>query len=270
MKRIVYHHLILPILLILSGCTGENSLTDENDCTELIIQASTTSFTHSQSSSAASRATEDGYTTHFVTGDAIGLFAIRSGAVQADANNRKLVYTTTGSWTFDDGGTLFYASGTTYVAYYPYQTGITITATTATAAVTALTSHSSLQPKSNQSALADYAASDLMTAIATPQDASAGKKTLTFAFTHCFALLTLDVRGQYVAPQGAGYSYRGEINTDIKTVILGGKVACKINNSFRAIVPSSTALTGSYTTLPVRQSHLREIILPPPTGNTTR
>lgn len=55
--------------------------------------------------SGKTRATENGYTTRFSNGDAIGIFAVRGETVVEDIKNRKFTLTD-GYWELTDGGIL--------------------------------------------------------------------------------------------------------------------------------------------------------------------
>ncbi len=61
--------------------------------------------------------------TLFNTGDAIGFFAIKNGAIANAINNVKLTYKKTGiamgDWNPPAGTTLYWTAGMSYIAYYP-------------------------------------------------------------------------------------------------------------------------------------------------------
>lgn len=70
------------------------------------------------------RAAEKDYSTEFVTGDAIGVFAVKNGTVVEDINNRRFVMDD-GIWELNDGGdAISYKANEfermKFYAYYPY------------------------------------------------------------------------------------------------------------------------------------------------------
>ena len=210
---------------------------------------------------------EDGITTKFNAGDAIGLFVIKNGAIVDGVNNAKLTYlpgTTAGTGTWKpaaDAKKPYYYSGETsltYIAYYPYKDGITITPSQTTDEIIAsLSANTKLQPSTDQSATdgSAYTASDLMTASATSADITtdaSGNPSLNFKFTHQFSLLVLVPRklSEYVAPAGKTYTYWAERDYDASNVTLNGITAYRMaDGTFRAIVKptiTSSALKGNY------------------------
>lgn len=217
--------------------------------------------------------TEDGFTTKFNNGDAIGIFAIRGigtagGTLIDGTNNLKLVYTTaadgTPYWAPASGDThvlYSYDETLTYVAYYPYRDGITINpAGTADEITGALADNTALQPATDQSSPAAYTGSDLMTAVATPaaDPANANKKVLTLAFAHQYALLVLKPRGltKCVAPTGGGFEYKDAalgwaVDIDASDAVINGTKALRMaDGTFRTILKTTAAdavtPTGSY------------------------
>ncbi|MCD8182859.1 MAG: fimbrillin family protein [Bacteroides sp.] len=161
--------------------------------------------------------TEDGNTTVFRTGDAIGIFALKDGAIVDGINNTKLTYNNasgTDSWETPTGTALYYYEGVSYIAYYPYKDNIAIDATQGTDAIIAsLLDNSDLQPATDQSNTdgSGYTGSDLMTAFGTPPAGStASEKILTLEFNISFSLLVLVPRVfvQCTAPANGGFVYR--------------------------------------------------------------
>lgn len=219
--------------------------------------------------------TEDGYTTKFNDGDAIGIFAVRNlGASDAviidDINNLKLLYTKAAdgseTWTPQSGDTHeFYtydsSNAITYVAYYPYRDGISITITQSEEQILqSLADNAQLQPAADQSTPAAYTGSDLMAAVATPATVptDANKKVLTLAFEHLHALLVLKTNRLFICipPTEAGFEYsdpmlgadataKDAVINNIKTLPMG-------DGTFRAIVKATSAEvipSGSYKTI---------------------
>lgn len=168
-------------LLLAGGCSNENDMTNSNgNPVPLTVRATAGSFeevpeTGKSDAPATRTPTEDGNTTTFATGDAIGIFAIKDGAIVDGISNSKLTYSegadgAAGSWNPEEGTALYWYEGVSYVAYYPYTDGITINATKTTDEIIAsLGGNGKLQPAADQSAAdgSAYTASDLMTASAT-------------------------------------------------------------------------------------------------------
>ena len=265
--------LCASLLIFCGGCSNENGIDNageaSNNLTALTIRATASNFDNlpapEKDASLTRTPTEDGLETQFAVGDAIGIFAIKDGAIVDGISNTKLTYATgsTGnSWTPPTGITLYWYEGVSYVAYYPYKDGITIDASkNATEIIASLAANNSLQPGTSQATAADYTACDLMTASGTPtvNATDPAKKILTLNFKHQFALLVLKPQ-VFVActpPAGAGFVYRSTamspiMDTKATSVTLNGVTACKMSDgSYRAIVmPNASAapIAGEYKT----------------------
>lgn len=269
MKEYLIGISLCAALLIAGGCSNENDIINSGNGNPipLTIRATAGSFEEvletGKSDAPATRIpTEDGNTTIFATGDAIGIFAIKDGAIVDGISNSKLTYSegadgAAGSWNPEEGTALYWYEGVSYVAYYPYKDGITITPSQSTEQIIAsLAGNGKLQPATDQSAVGGsaYTASDLMTASATSADITtnaSGEKSLSLSFTHRFSLLVLVPRiSEYIAPAGATYIYWGAIDNDAKSVTLNGITPYRMaDGSFRAIVPpttTSSTLHGNY------------------------
>lgn len=256
-------------LLLAGGCSNENDMTNSNgNPVPLTVRATAGSFeevpeTGKSDAPATRTPTEDGNTTTFATGDAIGIFAIKNGAIVDGISNSKLTYSegtdgAAGSWNQEEGTALYWYEGVSYVAYYPYTDGITINATKTTDEIIAsLGENGKLQPAADQSAAdgSAYTASDLMTASATSADITtntSGERFLSLKFTHRFSLLVLVPRiSEYIAPAGATYTYWGTTaDNHANSVTLNGIIPYRMaDGSFRAIVPPTTTastLHGNY------------------------
>ena len=285
--------LCASLLIFCGGCSNENEIDNageaSNNLTVLTIRATASNFDNlpapEKDASLTRTPTEDGLETQFAVGDAIGIFAIKDGAIVDGINNTKLTYATetdgTGSWSPSTGTTLYWYEGVSYVAYYPYKDGITIDASkNATEIIASLAANSSLQPGTSQATAADYTACDLMTASGTPtaNATDAAKKILTLNFKHQFALLVLKPQ-VFVActpPAGAGFVYRSTakspiMDTKATSVTLNGVTACKMNDgSYRAIVmPNAGAapIAGEYKTSDGVTTDVNKTIVY--SGNTT-
>lgn len=283
---------LVVILLALAGCTGEADLDktvgDGNspaDGTPLIVRATASGFQlpeQSGGSPATRTPLEDGLTTTFQTGDAIGLFCIRSAAdgstsIPEGMRNVKLVCTQasdgTNVWKTEDGadGPVYYTDAQTYVAYYPFKTGLSTIANDEQALRAELLA---IEPLEDQSTPENLTASDLMIASGSPVTAS-GKQTLTLNFKHANVLLVIKPMSMNhcIAPAGVStYSYHAEAkawgidksitkstavdgNSSVtcKMLISGFIQACEMSDgSYRAIIPDPQGLVDqircSYTT----------------------
>lgn len=274
-KQVIY--IIFILCGILGGCTAEDG-TDSANGTDnsrlpLTICATASGFDGLTTARKPSTRTpvEDGTTTTFTTGDAIGIFTIKDGKIADGISNAKLTYSedasgTAGCWNPQEGTTLYWYEGVSYVAYYPYKDGITIDASKTTDEIIAsLADNGSLQPATDQSdtsgSLANYTACDLMTASGTPEADSGNpaRKILALNFEHQFALLVLDpqVYMACTAPANGGFVYRTNskapvTDSNVKSATINGVTACRMSDgTYRALVkPTAGAsqITGSYLT----------------------
>lgn len=264
-------------LFIASGCTNENEITGNSGGNgngtpvPLTIRATAGNFgglpeTGKSDAPLTRTPTEDGSTTKFNTGDAIGIFAIKDGEIVDGISNTKLTYSDasgTGSWEPASGTTLYYYEGISYIAYYPYKDGITIDASQDTDAILAsLADNKDLQPVTDQSNTdgSAYTNSDLMTAYGRPENGNtASEKILTLDFKHQFSLLVLVLRASVgcTAPADGGFVYRTGAkvpipDSDASKVTLNGFTPFKVSEgSYRVIVKPTTnagTLNGNYKT----------------------
>lgn len=268
--------LILCACCTLGSCTNDSDpLAGESSQSRqpLTIRVSASSFTSLlQEGTPSTRTTEDGYETKFTGGEEIGVFAITNlgnptAAYADNINNLKLVCsvdptTQKVTWAPEDPNKILYNyNDLTYIAYYPYKQGITISisgSATSTAILQQLAANPKLQPLSNQSTEANYKASDLMTAVATPAAGSGDVgKIVTLNFEHQHALLLLNPRAliNCLPPVGATFEYAGGVlvlDATAKDATINGIKALRMGDgTFRAIIPSpSGALvpSGSYNT----------------------
>lgn len=213
--------------------------------------------------------TENGFTTEFEDGDAIGIFALveyetPDVATVDDVYNLKLIYTKaadgTGSWTPEDDTKALYSynDDLTYIAYYPYRDGVTIKQDNYIEIFKRLARD--LPPAADQSTPEAYTGSDLMAAFAKPttDPTDANKKVLTLNFEHLHALLILKTKGlvNCVAPAGSGFEYSDRVlgmDAAAKDAVINGIKALPMGDgTFRAIMKTTSAdviPTGSYTTV---------------------
>ena len=256
------------ILFVCSGCTREIEINDEGETEQaripLVVQTTTCDFNNVSANGKPSTRIpmENGFETLFNTGDAIGIFAIKNGAIANAISNVKLTYKKTGiamgDWNPPAGTTLYWTAGMSYIAYYPYKEDVTIDATqNSDEIVTSLAENQLLQPVTDQSTVSKYTACDLMTSIGELADDgnSSTKKILNLNFSHQFTLLVLKPQAsfEYVSLGDTIFTYRDNIGRTVdvtaQQVILNDVTACKMDDgSYRAIVlpKSATRIAGNY------------------------
>lgn len=260
--------------LLLGSCIKDaEPMSDHNNprpSAPLIIRSTITAFTPLNDGAQTRIPVEDGTTTRFQAGDAIGLFAVTgigtSAAAIADGiNNIRLTYTPSavgntppagplGSWTPPAGTDLAYNPDATYIAYYPYKNGITIDPKQALATVIAsFADMAALQPGTDQSTADKYAASDLMTASGKSTVAPTGEMVLSLNFTHSYTLLVVMPQlklPKYVAPDNK-FKYHKDVTRETPdleasdVMMLGVKAYKYSDGNFRAIVKPSAIVDGN-------------------------
>ena len=268
---------LLATLSVVGGCSTESidpsAGTDDGTPMPLTICATASSFDEALtvsadrlSSSFTRTPTQDGNTATFNTGDAIGIFIVKDGAIIDGVNNMKFTYQAATAdvearWTPPAGSQIYYYAGATYIAYFPYTNGVTIDPSQSTAdIIVSLSNNALLQPTADQSTAASYAASDLMTASGTPVTGSSDAETiLTLNFTHSYCQLTVVPRiaKGCIAPVGGGFTYRAGSkapvpDVNVRDVVINGVPAYRVtaDESYRVIVKPTSAssqMQGSYT-----------------------
>ena len=268
---------LLATLSVVGGCSTESidpgAGTDDGTPMPLTICATASSFDEALtvpadrlSSSVTRTPTQDGNTATFNTGDAIGSFIVKDGAIIDGVNNMKFTYQAATAdvearWTPPAGSQIYYYAGATYIAYFPYTNGVTIDPSQSTAdIIVSLSNNALLQPAADQSTAASYAASDLMTASGTPVTGSTDAETiLTLNFTHSYCQLTVVPRiaKGCIAPVGGGFTYRAGSkapvpDVNVRDVVINGVPAYRVtaDESYRVIVKPTSAssqMQGSYT-----------------------
>ncbi|EOS02137.1 hypothetical protein C799_01253 [Bacteroides thetaiotaomicron dnLKV9] len=268
---------LLATLSVVGGCSTESidpgAGTDDGTPMPLTICATASSFDEALtvpadrlSSSVTRTPTQDGNTATFNTGDAIGIFIVKDGAIIDGVNNMKFTYQAATAdvearWTPPAGSQIYYYAGATYIAYFPYTNGVTIDPSQSTAdIIVSLSNNALLQPAADQSTAASYAASDLMTASGTPVTGSSDAETiLTLNFTHSYCQLTVVPRiaKGCIAPVGGGFTYRAGSkapvpDVNVRDVVINGVPAYRVtaDESYRVIVKPTSAssqMQGSYT-----------------------
>ena len=271
---------LLATLSVVGGCSTESidpgAGTDDGTPMPLTICATASSFDEALTVPAdrlsysvnptAVDPTQDGNTATFNTGDAIGIFIVKDGAIIDGVNNMKFTYQAATAdvearWTPPAGSQIYYYAGATYIAYFPYTNGVTIDPSQSTAdIIVSLSNNALLQPVADQSTAASYAASDLMTASGTPVTGSTDAETiLTLNFTHSYCQLTVVPRiaKGCIAPVGGGFTYRAGSkapvpDVNVRDVVINGVPAYRVtaDESYRVIVKPTSAssqMQGSYT-----------------------
>ena len=127
----IYNYISMLFLAgaaIVASCSQNEELTGETPDSLQVFQISV-SDEGFMDESGKTRATENGYTTRFSNGDAIGIFAVRGETVVEDIKNRKFTLTD-GYWELTDGGDPIEYKGSqfqrmTFYAYYPYNANVT-------------------------------------------------------------------------------------------------------------------------------------------------
>lgn len=257
------------ILLVCSACTDDNDTdtgkgTNYPDGIPLTVRTTTIGFeVPSGSGQPSTRASAADKHLHpeFVDNDKIGIFAVKDGVILNDIDNVPFAYKVSdNSWNPVEGGkTLYWYSGVSYIAYYPYKENIAIDPSLSTDDITAsLAKNEKLQPAKDQSSVQEYAASDLMIATGTPDTSNPSQIVLNLQFKHQFTLLVVHPQayiGCY-APKDAGFVYHQEsriLDTDslAKSVSLNGVIPCQVDSMrYCAIVlpQENSKISGNYTT----------------------
>lgn len=257
------------ILLVCSACTDDNDTdtgkgTNYSDGIPLTVRTTTIDFeVLSGSGQPSTRASAADKHLHpeFVDNDKIGIFAVKDGVILNDIDNVPFAYKVSdNSWNPVEGGkTLYWYSGVSYIAYYPYKENIAIDPSLSTDDITAsLAKNEKLQPAKDQSSVQEYAASDLMIATGTSDTSNPSQIVLNLQFKHQFTLLVVHPQayiGCY-APKDAGFVYHQEsriLDTDslARSVSLNGVTPCQVDSMrYCAIVlpQENSKISGNYTT----------------------
>ena len=252
--------LYFPLLVLLSSvslcsCSNDDEpVVTATDGTTLTVIARADGFAPAdgtaQTGTPQTRATESGYTTTFVSGDQIGVFAVKDGSVITGCQNVPCTYDGT-SWS--GSAPVYKYAGATYFAYYPYTADMN-SKTSVDDIVTAF--NTTVTTATDQSTYAKYTACDLMTTdVVSPTGSS-----LSFSFTHRMSLIEISLPAQkykttdnanayeYSAPVlGATFSLTpssGSGATTIKPCPMG-------NGIYRYIVPAGTSgatVNGAFNT----------------------
>lgn len=243
--------LYFPLLVLLSavslcGCSNDDEpVVTATDGTTLTVIARADGFAPTDGTAHTgtpqTRATESGYTTTFVKGDQIGVFAVKNGSIITGCQNVQLTYDGT-SWS--GSAPVYKYAGATYFAYYPYTADMN-SKTSVDDIVTAF--NTTVTAATDQSTYAKYTACDLMTATA---ESPISGTSLSFSFTHKMSLIEISLPAQKCkSTNDAGaYEYSTPaLNSTFSLTPGSGSGATTIkpcpmgNGVFRYIVPASTS-----------------------------
>ena len=224
--RILANHANLLIMLIMvqtfTACNDDTLQDSAQPGGALQINVSAEGFT---GSGVQTRASDAGYTTTFAAPDQIGITVIQDGVVRE--NNIPYRYNGMVWSPVTSGNEVHaYTHGTvTYLVYYPYSTAMD-NKTTAADIVVAFT------PANDQSAQADYTASDLMTGTGTVSGA-----TLNVTLAHALALVEINLHEGASSP-----TLKVNGGTALTPYDLDGKYRCIVKPE-----TSAATLSGTFT-----------------------
>lgn len=236
--------LALAMMASFSACTQNEELGTPAPADEDILNvvAYSNNFV---STDAASRIIDNGPTTTFTDGDAIGVFIVRDG--EALVSNMKMTLSGT-AWKGDNNALLYYYKNADYIAYYPYTANLAVT--TVDEIVESFTSKISA---TGQTSLADYRNADLMTA-EVPAESVVRGQNITFNFAHKMAMLEVKapVRSYTTSTTYNGEAFTYKAPLGLKVVNGSQELSlCNVGTDdvegkdiFRCIlVPSETEMT---------------------------
>lgn len=177
--------LFLLCAAALCGCAEDDEPIAATDGTILTIHATADGFTSAEG--ADTRATESGYTTTFTTGDEIGVFAVKNGAVIAGCRNVKCTYNA-GNNTWNASAPVYYYKDAQYFAYYPYKDELSSKKITS---VNDIVDYFNENIATKQGTYADYTDWDLMAAA--PVSPATKDQPLSFSFAHKMSLIEISL-----------------------------------------------------------------------------
>lgn len=232
--------LALAMMASFSACTQNEELGTPAPADEDILNvvAYSNNFV---STDAASRITDNGVTTTFTDGDAIGVFIVRDG--EALVSNMKMTLSGT-AWKGDNDAPLYYYKNADYIAYYPYTANLAVT--TVDEIVEYFTSKISA---TGQTSLADYRNADLMTAEVKAAEVVRGQN-ITFSFAHKMAMLEVKAPVRSYTTTDGSFTYKAPLGLKVVngnqelSLCNVGTDAEEGKDIFRCIlVPSETEMT---------------------------
>lgn len=230
---------------MLSACSNEDIFapeTPQSGSGAIELTVSTSDFV--TDGAPHTRATDNGNTITFESGDRIGLIIVADNGTTLVANNLPYKYNGE-SWAFDTGNneskTIPYYNNrikdVTYIAYFPYSSSGVDKVTTLDAL------KEKFIPKNDQRSEANYRASDLM--VWTSGVVSVPQKKLDIALTHAYASISLSPKVKYTLDDGKStvLSYVPSRVSDVCFTV-GGDVYYPFqakDGNFRCILPAGTS-----------------------------
>lgn len=174
--------LMAGIMALFFGCDKEiteegTPVVDGSNGKLLSLTASAHDFINMET---GTRASENGTTLSFQSGDAIGVFGVKNGSLIC--NNLRFTTTNGSTWS---GPETYHESGTTYFAYYPYEAGMN--GKTSLAAIQS-EFESRLNGNPDQSSQANYMTYSKLL-VSTSGSVSPSGDRLSFTFKHALAMV---------------------------------------------------------------------------------
>lgn len=186
---------VMALAAAFTACSQDNEILETNvsdNAQVLTIQAAESGF---EAADAESRATDNGKTTEFENGDQMGLFVVRDNGSVVKANEPITYDGTTWSTTTP----VYYYTDADYIAYFPYDEDLSVSATATEDIETAIAGAFDKYfeaNKADQSDLKTYRNADLVLSTITAKDLAkqtSDNKTLTFALKHNYSMIELNV-----------------------------------------------------------------------------
>lgn len=201
----------IAVAVMAAGCSKEEVLTGSDNIVsggELKVMVNDLGFINENHDS---RVSEEGYTTKFTDGDAIGIYVVGENSVIL--KNLKASKTEDG-WTVDG---LFHYEGADYIAYFPYDENLTSEEIMSDADIVTYFDNKFTE---DQSLKAGYYACDLMVAKVDAEDV---EEYVTFNFSHKRSMLEFEVPVYTfkVSNDENAFAYSAPVGL---TVTIGGEV----------------------------------------------
>ncbi|WP_277235360.1 fimbrillin family protein [Phocaeicola salanitronis] len=243
---------VMALAAAFTACSQDNEIPETNvsdNAQALTIQAAESGF---EAADAESRATDNGKTTEFENGDQMGLFVVRDNGSVVKANEPITYDGTTWSTTTP----VYYYTDADYIAYFPYDEDLSVSATATEDIETAIAGAFDKYfeaNKADQSNLETYRNADLMLSTITAKDLAkqtSDNKTLTFALKHNYSMIELNVPSyKYSYTYGEGTKEFSVPMSNFNVTLGDTEVKpCHIGNGvYRMLVePGDITLTGSF------------------------
>lgn len=256
----IYNYISMLFLAgtaMLASCTQSEELDGEMDATDAFqISVSDNGFQNID----GTRATENGYATKFVNGDAIGVFGVKGTTVVKDIVNRKFTMQD-GLWELE-GNSIEYKSsefkGMKFFAYYPYNESVTFDPTNENDPFATYVGNWEV---GNDQSAENYTKYDLMTSLGEAQGERL-KGKVSFVMEHRMALAVFN------KPQ-ITYDFTNEgvadyiLKTDFTSFSLNGKAASpyyqESTDTYRFLLKPGTenVVKNAYTGVKTMECEIR-------------